>query len=117
VDITGNTGNESRRRAALLDPTINSTRTPIISRDCIQPVTVSFVEQVDIGPTECPVLLDIKPVPASGVDRGLLAHLHWSLWTSRFGAPHCSISAMAGLGAFDGVGDSIELCSLSSCAS
>src|SRR5205823_9448797 len=58
---------ESRRRAALLDPTINSTRTPIISRDRIQPVAVSFVKQVDIGLTKCPVLLDIKPVapPAS----------------------------------------------------
>src|SRR5204862_2630304 len=101
----------------LLDPTINSTRTPIISRDRIQPVAVSFVEQIDICPTQCPVLLDIKPVPASGVDRGFLAHLHRSLRTNRFGAPHCSICAMAGLGAFDRVGDSIELCSLYSFAS
>ena len=75
------------------------------------------MQEGQVSAANSTVLRQIEPVATADIDCRLLAHLHRSLRTSRFGAPHCSISAMAGLGAFDRVGDSIELCSHYSFAS
>src|SRR5439155_13164643 len=107
-DIAGHTERQPIGGTPGSDPRIHIARSPIVGSEGIGPLAILSEHPGKISSPQQPILAKVEPVATANVNRRCEAHLHRSLRTVEFRAPHTGIGTMPRLNGLHGKDNAIE---------